>query len=210
MWSPQGEGKRAKGVNRREHCFWTGRLELRMSEHGKLDVYVGKIQFPFKRGRVTHWGVWWVGDWRRKKDGNGSVDDGLPLEKAEFPSEECKWSRRPHTITWAQQSELRQQGHMNGLIPARVLIGVMMVPVGKKSDWDKEARWAERSLRTDWETRKAWSDSRAQGSPRPGRWLQSRWKAWRVEGCSLMGLEFAFKNEAIPSLIGMAALEHRG
>lgn len=40
----------------------------------------------------------------------------------------------PTTIVWAQQSEVGQQGHMTGLIPAAVFTGVTMGLVGEKPD----------------------------------------------------------------------------
>lgn len=73
------------------------------------------------------------------------MDNGVPLEKTDFPGEECKQSEdHTHqlspttTVTWAQQSEPGQQRHMNGLVPARVLIGLTMVLVGEKSEPRKE------------------------------------------------------------------------
>lgn len=62
------------------------------------------------------------------------------MENKDFPMEECKRSRRPHTselspsttIRWVPQSEIGQQGHMNGLIPTGVLGGVTRV-LGEKT-----------------------------------------------------------------------------
>lgn len=70
--------------------------------------------------------VWIMGNpWKRQ------ISQGKSVNKVEDHTHQLSSTT---TITQAQQSETGQQRHMNELIPAGVLIGLMMVLVGEKSD----------------------------------------------------------------------------
>lgn len=70
--------------------------------------------------------VWIMGyPWKRQ------ISQGKSVNKVEDHTHQLSPTT---TITRAQQSETGQQRHMNGLIPAGALIGLMMVLVGEKSD----------------------------------------------------------------------------